>query len=53
MLDWHTCQICYPLEVKLLLLLPEDHWSCIVHLSAEDILKTVVFEEKKFNIALG
>ena len=21
MLDWHLCQICYPLEVKLLLLL--------------------------------
>ena len=21
MLDWHTCQICYPLEIKLLLLL--------------------------------
>ena len=20
MLDWHTCQICYPLEIKLLLL---------------------------------
>ena len=21
MLDWHTCQICYPIEIKLLLLL--------------------------------
>ena len=21
MLDWHTCQICYPVEIKLLLLL--------------------------------
>ena len=21
MLDWHTCQICYPLEIKLLILL--------------------------------
>ena len=21
MLDWHSCQICYPLEVKILLLL--------------------------------
>ena len=21
MLDWHLCQICYPLEIKLLLLL--------------------------------
>ena len=27
---------------------PEDHWSCIAHLSAEDILKSVVNEEKKF-----
>ena len=29
-------------------LTPEDHWSCITHLSAEDILKSVVTEEKKF-----
>ena len=27
---------------------PEDHWSCIAHLSAEDMLKWVVIEEKKF-----
>ena len=27
---------------------PEDHWSCIAHLSAEDILKSAVIEEKKF-----
>ena len=26
---------------------PEDHWSCIAHLSAEDMLKSVVIEEKK------
>ena len=26
----------------------EDHWSCIAHLSAEDMLKSVVIEEKKF-----
>ena len=26
----------------------EDHWSCIAYLSAEDMLKTVVVEEKKF-----
>ena len=32
---------------------PEDHWSCIAHLSAEDMLKSVVIEEKKENIALG
>ena len=28
---------------------PEDHWSCIAHLSAEDMLKSAVIEEKKFN----
>ena len=27
---------------------PEDHWSCIIHLSAEDKLKSAVIEEKKF-----
>ena len=27
---------------------PEDHWSCITHLSAEDMLKSAVIEEKKF-----
>ena len=27
---------------------PEDHWSCITHLSAEDILKSVVNEKKMF-----
>ena len=28
---------------------PEDHWSCIAHLSAEDfMLKPAVIEEKKF-----
>ena len=27
---------------------PEDHWSGIAHLSAEDILKSAVIEEKKF-----
>ena len=27
---------------------PEDHWSCITHLSADDMLTSVVFEEKKF-----
>ena len=25
---------------------PEDHWSCVAYLSAEDILKSVVIEEK-------
>ena len=33
---------------------PEDHWSCIAHLSAEDMLKSAVIEEKKFkNIESG
>ena len=27
---------------------PEEHWSCITHLSAEDMLKSVIIEEKKF-----
>ena len=27
---------------------PEDRWSCIAHLSAEDRLKSAVIEEKKF-----
>ena len=27
---------------------PEDHWSCVAHLSAEDMLKSAVIEEKKF-----
>ena len=27
---------------------PEDHWSCIAHLSAQDMLKSGVIEEKKF-----
>ena len=26
---------------------PEGHWSCIAHLSAEDMLKPAVIEEKK------
>ena len=25
MLDWHSCQICYPLEIKILLLLLQMH----------------------------
>ena len=27
---------------------PEDHWSCIAHLIAEDMLKPAVIEEKTF-----
>ena len=26
---------------------PEDRWSCIAHLSAEDMLKSAVIEEKR------
>ena len=26
---------------------PEDHWSCITHLSAEGMLKSAVLEEKR------
>ena len=26
----------------------EDHWSCIAHLSIEDMFKPAVIEEKKF-----
>ena len=26
---------------------PEDHWSCIAHLIAEDMLKSAAIEEKK------
>ena len=31
----------------------EDHWFCIAHLIAEDILKSAVIEENSLNIALG
>ena len=30
------------------LLNPEGRWSCIAHVSAEDMLKSAVTEEKKF-----
>ena len=32
---------------------PEDHWSYIAHLSAEDMLKSVVTEGKKFKHSLN
>ena len=28
----------------------EDHWSCIAHLSAEDMLKSAVIEKKNWRI---
>ena len=30
----------------------EDHWSCIAHLSDEDMLNSAVIEEKKFKHSL-
>ena len=33
---------------KIASIIPEDHWSCIAHLSVEDMLKSAVIEEKKF-----
>ena len=32
---------------------PEDYWSYIAHLSAEDMLKSAVIEEKKFKHSPG
>ena len=32
MLDWHSCQICYPLEIKLLLLFA-SHNDKLTHMS--------------------
>ena len=34
--------------LSILLFKPEDHWSCIALLSAEDMLKSAVIEEEKF-----
>ena len=31
----------------------EDHWSCIAHLSAEDMLNSAVIEEKKIWLCWG
>ena len=36
MLDWHSCQICYPLEIKLLLLL-------FIIIIIEKYKKTILF----------
>ena len=53
MLD-DECLLTYAFgSVELINSKPEDHWSCIAHLSAEDMLKSAVIEEKKLNIALG
>ena len=34
--------------VIIIIVEPEDHWSCIAHLIAEDMLKSAVIEEKTF-----
>ena len=38
----------HDLALLFLVYKPEDHWSCIAHLNAEDMLKSGVIEEKKF-----
>ena len=42
--------VIYKLDLK-----QEDHWSCIAHLSDEDMLNSAVIEEKKFkhNLRVG
>ena len=39
-------KLCYNRMQSIIVFKPEDHWSCIAHLSAEDILKAEVIEEK-------
>ena len=39
---------CYTVVFHTLYLQTEDHWSCIAHPSAEDMLKSAVIKEKKF-----
>ena len=34
-------------SAQTVILKPENHWSCIAHLSAEDMLKSAVIEEVK------
>ena len=41
-------QITRLFSIPFIITQPEDHWSCIAHLSAEDMLKSAVIEEKKF-----
>ena len=41
-------QLHHTLPIKQVLK-PEDHWSCVAHLNVEDMLKSSVIEEKKFN----
>ena len=49
MLDWHPCQMCYPLEIKLLLLLLFRHgkykWTVIS-------FSTIIFTKTKCQVSL-
>ena len=44
---WNVAHNCAK-SSKRMLMKPEDHWSCIAHLIAEDMLKSAVIEEKTF-----
>ena len=49
MLDWHSCQICYPLEIKILLLLLKRHIrSGLTFLEANILNEKTVFVWSKF-----
>ena len=39
--------------INKLYLKQEDHWSCIAHLSDEDMFNSAVIEETKFKHSLG
>ena len=39
MLDWHSCQICYPLEIKVLLLIQSN--TCTVRQKMQTEWQTV------------
>ena len=43
MLDWHSCQICYPLEIKLLNII-------IIKRSAQPFGKAMCVQNNKFNM---
>ena len=51
MLDWHSCQICYPLEIKLLLLLlllkHTQKWSVTLNETYRDNCKKTIARYKK------
>ena len=46
MLDWHSCQICYPLEIKILLLL-KSFRSLIIKIVVCKMLTTTTKKKKK------